>query len=151
MITMLLCGFWHGASWHFVLWGIYHGVLLVIGRFSWPFKSSESRYGKIAGGLITFHLVCIGWLLFRAPNMETLSTYFWGLFNPQGGAMVSMYFTILLMLGFLSHFLSQEWLEKIHARFVRRSVFVQAAVYYVLLLVFAGASQQNPAFIYFQF
>lgn len=151
LIAMFLCGLWHGAAWNFVLWGIYHGLLLATGRFYWPFKNSESRLGKMLGQLITFQLVCIGWLLFRAPNMGVLKSYFLGLFSLREGAMVSVSFLILLISGLLGHFVSREWIESIRRRFICWPAPAQAGVYYAILLIFVGASQQSPTFIYFQF
>ena len=78
-LTMLLGGLWHGASWHFVLWGAYHGALLIICRtlpFRYLLEASE-RLPTAARGLVVlfrrfifFHLVCIGWALFRARTLE---------------------------------------------------------------------------------
>jgi alginate O-acetyltransferase complex protein AlgI len=71
MITMLLGGLWHGASLLFVLWGLWHGLLLVLYRVV-PIErvilSRFGRFGKILLVLITFHLVCFGWILFRADT-----------------------------------------------------------------------------------
>ncbi len=80
MITMALGGLWHGASWHFLAWGCYQGVLLV-GTRIWallvhrvpPAESwIASRHGVLVGRLVTFHLVCLGWLLFRGDNSTLL-------------------------------------------------------------------------------
>ncbi|HEV2171911.1 MAG TPA: MBOAT family O-acyltransferase, partial [Nitrospira sp.] len=69
MITMGLGGLWHGAGVLFILWGLYHGALLVIYRLV-PINGHLERrlglIGKWASIIITFHLVCFGWILFRA-------------------------------------------------------------------------------------
>jgi alginate O-acetyltransferase complex protein AlgI len=68
MLTMLLGGLWHGAGILFIVWGAWHGLLLVIYRFfpldQWLGKFG--RAGKILSAVIFFHLVCIGWIFFRA-------------------------------------------------------------------------------------
>ena len=72
MITMLLGGLWHGAAWNFVIWGAYHGLLLVACHaapaprrpFPWPRLKAVAQ---IAG---TFVLTLIGWLLFRTTGLE---------------------------------------------------------------------------------
>jgi alginate O-acetyltransferase complex protein AlgI len=71
LIAMSLCGLWHGAGFHFIVWGAFHGVALNVFRLfdrgyvrllgerpqaSWP--------GRVLGTLLTFHVVCIGWVLF---------------------------------------------------------------------------------------
>ena len=74
MITMLLGGLWHGAAWHFVVWGGYHGALLAVERL-WR-ERVRVRIGVpvIVRRLATFHLVCLGWVLFRAPDLATAGT-----------------------------------------------------------------------------
>lgn len=76
-LTMLLGGLWHGASWHFVAWGAYQGLLLIIyrlfnERLKWQL-TFNSPIARKSWGLVKilffFHLVCLGWLLFRAESL----------------------------------------------------------------------------------
>lgn len=75
--TMLLGGLWHGASWTFVFWGGYHGLLLVFYRMTAVFRQffTESsnvwlrRAAHVFGVVLFFHCVCLGWLVFRAESM----------------------------------------------------------------------------------
>ncbi len=75
MVTFLLSGFWHGASWNYVLWGFYHGVLLVLtrGRAGTGRDARPSRawlvVPQIAG---MFVLTCVGWLLFRETELPAI-------------------------------------------------------------------------------
>ena len=151
LITMFLVGLWHGAAWNFVFWGIYHGLMLIVGRIYWPFAKSESIRSKFLGILFTFHMVCLGWLLFRVPNMETFMAYFTGLFSFQNGEMVTLPFIILLALGLGLHYIPQIKVAALQQRFVRLPVTAQALVYFILLLSYVGVTQQSPSFIYFQF
>ena len=67
MITMGLGGLWHGAAWTFVIWGAYHGMFLVLDRLFWLQASRAlPRAVRIA---VTFAVVLIGWVLFRAESM----------------------------------------------------------------------------------
>ena len=79
MITMVLGGLWHGAGVFFILWGFYHGLLLVLYRFV-PIDSyligRFGRIGKILAMVLFFHLVCIGWIFFRATPEQ-----FWPIVN----------------------------------------------------------------------
>ena len=78
LVTMGLAGLWHGASWNFVVWGLYHGLGLVIHH---RFEESRLRNAicqrvpiRLYQGimiLLTFHFVIFGWVLFRAPNFST--------------------------------------------------------------------------------
>lgn len=72
-LTMLLGGLWHGAAWHFVLWGAYHGILLGIERALGIAKTEEPRRGvRYARIFAMFQLTLFGWLLFRVPTMAAL-------------------------------------------------------------------------------
>ncbi|MBI2118106.1 MAG: MBOAT family protein [Elusimicrobia bacterium] len=76
LITMGLAGFWHGSSWLFFLWGIYHGLLLVLHRICNSFFHKSFSGNPIYTNLLWrgvkvvffFHLVCFGWLFFRAGS-----------------------------------------------------------------------------------
>ena len=78
LITMVLGGLWHGASWLFVLWGVYHGALLcvhraVVGRV----RSNDSGSGVrwLLRWFAMFHLTCFGWLLFRAVSVGQVGAF----------------------------------------------------------------------------
>jgi alginate O-acetyltransferase complex protein AlgI len=73
---MALCGLWHGANWNFVVWGLWHGaglaLLRVYGttvakRVSIP----DNRFVRWAGTAVTIQFVCLGWVLFAAPDLPT--------------------------------------------------------------------------------
>jgi alginate O-acetyltransferase complex protein AlgI len=70
MVTMALCGAWHGARWTFVAWGIYHGLLLVIHRV-WV-RSSPVRLPEPLPWLLTLVTVMAGWVFFRSPDWVTV-------------------------------------------------------------------------------
>jgi alginate O-acetyltransferase complex protein AlgI len=83
-LTMLLGGLWHGANWTFVVWGAYHGMLLAAQRLI-P-KSWDHPALRPATTLLTFLLVCIGWVFFRAQTLGEAGTILRGLAIPTGGA-----------------------------------------------------------------
>jgi alginate O-acetyltransferase complex protein AlgI len=76
MLTMLLGGLWHGAAWTFVAWGGYHGALLVGERVLGLGRRSDAPRGllRAARVVLTFALVCIGWILFRAGSFTVAAT-----------------------------------------------------------------------------
>ena len=89
MVTMLLGGLWHGAGWTFVLWGGLHGGYLIINhawhrvrRLLGQDLETSSLTGRFLSTLVTFMAVVVGWVYFRAENMDTanmiLSTMFGG-------------------------------------------------------------------------
>jgi alginate O-acetyltransferase complex protein AlgI len=75
LVTFLLSGLWHGASWNYVLWGLYHGVLLLVtqvaGRF--VFRGRESgRWVVVPEIVLMFVLTNVGWLLFRETELSAI-------------------------------------------------------------------------------
>jgi alginate O-acetyltransferase complex protein AlgI len=67
--TMLISGLWHGAAWHFVLWGALHSFYLSVERLTdWPGKLAKRRGGQHLAVLATFVLTIIAWVLFRAQD-----------------------------------------------------------------------------------
>ena len=79
LITFLLSGLWHGAAWHFVVWGALHAIFQIIGRSTEPFRNAlgrkvglpeESRLRKAVQICITFTLACFAWIFFRANTMQ---------------------------------------------------------------------------------
>lgn len=98
LIVWIISGIWHGANWTFVIWGLYHGVLLVISGLSTQIKKSKGIYNKnqnntqnifvnIAKVILTFVLVCFGWVLFRSDNIKEAARYFWHMikfWHPSG-------------------------------------------------------------------
>jgi alginate O-acetyltransferase complex protein AlgI len=81
-VAMLVSGFWHGANWTFVLWGIYHGALLIGERICAESflnrgfqKFCPSKAQPVVLGLLTYALVLVGWSFFRCPSLEAIGTY----------------------------------------------------------------------------
>ncbi|MBB3206283.1 D-alanyl-lipoteichoic acid acyltransferase DltB (MBOAT superfamily) [Rhodopirellula rubra] len=71
VLTMLLGGLWHGAAWTFVIWGLFHGALLIAHRqvASWQRESGWNvSVPYLVKLVVMFHLTCIGWLIFRAES-----------------------------------------------------------------------------------
>lgn len=83
LVTMAFGGLWHGASWNFVAWGLWHGVLLILTR-SWRDRSIEG-WRRVFRIFLTFSMVTAGWTLFRTAGVAEF-TQLWGqLVWPQAG------------------------------------------------------------------
>jgi alginate O-acetyltransferase complex protein AlgI len=81
MVTMGLGGLWHGANWTFAIWGIYHGLLLVLHRHL------GQRWAKMPAAVqrgLMFILVCIGWVFFRAPSLGAAGAWLSAMVGRQG-------------------------------------------------------------------
>ncbi len=175
MLTMVLGGVWHGAAWNFLLWGLYHGVLLVVNRVLRavrPSRDSDTEFGTgfvanllsfgdrgnrfisgTVGVVVTFNLVCIGWILFRSQDMESARAYLSGLQDWSEPAYAATPFMAgLVGLSLLSHFLPRNLPEQF-GRFLSRFGMVGAMLIFGLGLVFikAIAPEGVAPFIYFQF
>jgi alginate O-acetyltransferase complex protein AlgI len=86
MLTMLIGGLWHGANWTFVVWGVYHGLLLGLYR----------RYGRVwdllpsvARQVLMFGLVTVGWVFFRATDFSMATRLLTTMFTPTSGASIA--------------------------------------------------------------
>ena len=78
IVVMALCGLWHGPAWHFVIWGVWHGLGLAATQ-GWRQRAGQAAAEpglarRIVGGVLTFHFVCFGWLWFAAPSVDAALT-----------------------------------------------------------------------------
>jgi alginate O-acetyltransferase complex protein AlgI len=104
--VFLASGFWHGAAWTFIIWGIYHGIWLVLER-AFLLKIYQ-KIGPIASTLLCFVLVLIGWVFFRADSFS----FALGLIKKMGsfnftidGALLDTQFCFLQHWQYSFHFL----------------------------------------------
>lgn len=164
MITMLLGGLWHGAAIRFVLWGALHGGALAVHKFAIerfgfkPLGSQMSPWRRILGILITFHVVCLGWILFRAKDMQTgiqMLSQIFNQFTPELIPQVLAGYTgviALMAIGYLLHFLPDRWECAAQHKVVQWPMLVQALLIAVLIWgVMQIKSSDIQPFIYFQF
>ncbi|SCX79785.1 alginate O-acetyltransferase complex protein AlgI [Lachnospiraceae bacterium XBB2008] len=166
-IVFLLTGAWHGAAWHFVLWGLWNLIFILVERVvrthSGKKDSSHNLVKNTVARIYTLFVVNLGWVLFRAPTLRACLDYIrtmFGISRPAEPDFTVFWYlnrwTILIMI--ISVFFSSELPEKIKNCIKDRvSVSVYASVKYVtLILIFAlsviriVSGTYNP-FIYFQF
>lgn len=159
-LTMLIGGFWHGASWTFVVWGALHGVILVVERFFKQFITlPDNFFIRVLRILFTFHFVAFCWIFFRAESFETAGSIITNIgnltFAPDAWqAVIKGYQNvfILIVIGFVMHFLPEKLVNKIKHYFDLSPIFVKAVIFaLVFWLVYATASSDTQPFIYFQF
>jgi alginate O-acetyltransferase complex protein AlgI len=84
VIVFLLTGLWHGANWTFVVWGVYHGLILVIERLTGTRAVDEAVGRQWLRRVITFALVILGWVFFRSPTVAHALDYVGALFRTTG-------------------------------------------------------------------
>ena len=80
VFVFILCGFWHGANWTFLIWGIYHGVFLILERISGIRDVSPDK-NQVVRRTITLLIVTVGWVIFRSDNISQAIGYFGAMFT----------------------------------------------------------------------
>ena len=162
-MTMVIGGLWHGASPMYLIWGAYHGALLVIHktlRKIWriPERMRGSLPVRVFNTLLTFALVVIGFAFFRAPSLETVHTMgtqivtnFHADVAPQ---FVEGYLLIVIALavGYLAHMTPRSWTDGTKALYVRMPFILQGLILAaILFLVIQTRSSDLVPFIYLQY
>lgn len=156
LIVWALTGLWHGASWNFVLWGVYYGILLILEKV-FLLKALDKAPAFI-GHIYTLALVALGWMLFQFTDMSDLGNFFAGLFAFQNfGASTDATYQILshlplLIIGFIACLpvarnLFEKWKDK-KGFIVLESILIICAL--VLCTSALVTSTYNP-FLYFRF
>ena len=156
MLTMLIGGLWHGASWTFVVWGFLHGFYLILERYlkqRFPFKSSNI-FVKLVLAFLTFSCVNITWVFFRAEDFGNAWNILLSLFYIGGNKAVlisnHLVFTLgLMLLVFLGHFgMRKQSLVGLIERIPRPWLI---ALWGIMLFGLMAVQTTGQQFIYFQF
>jgi len=71
VVVFALTGFWHGAAWTYLVWGLFHGLLLVVERATGTDRAPSGRWARCGRRAVTLLLVVVGWVFFRAPDLGT--------------------------------------------------------------------------------
>jgi alginate O-acetyltransferase complex protein AlgI len=151
MATMVLGGLWHGAAVNFILWGAYHGVLLMFARGATKHDDAAPLGLKVLRRISTFHLVLVSWLLFRVSGWDNFVAYVRGLAQLTWDSQLSGLYVAVLATAAALHFVPQDRLARLGERFTGLPAPLQASAYAGLMLLFVTVSFGAPAFIYFQF
>jgi alginate O-acetyltransferase complex protein AlgI len=158
LLTMVLGGLWHGAAWNFVVWGLMLGTLLVIERVAfsrWGHVTDIATDGfrRVLGHwFLTFHLICISWILFRASTLGEAGEFFNGLLTaPLGSA--PPFIAVMVIVGALAiQLVSLDRLGQYKQKFFALEPIIQGGLLavWIAVVVAAGPDGVSP-FIYFQF
>ncbi len=157
MLTMLLGGLWHGASWNFVIWGGLHGLYLALHRYLRDMLPATPQIGishnirQFSSGLLTFCLVAFTWVFFRIPDWPTTQIYLAGLARLDfSGGLGLLPLLLLALIILITDVLQARADDEFY--FLRYPSLMQGAVVAeaILLIIFLSGGQNVP-FIYFQF
>ena len=149
MITMILGGFWHGAAWNFLLWGFYHGILLVLANYLGDKGPKKTGIVKFVHAFWTFNLVCFGWFIFRIESITDIG--FWmgrdDLWHLNADGLVNI--ILLITLFFILHI--YRYVTTIQLVDVHRPLPLQILILVLSLFTIVLFGASSNAFIYFQF
>lgn len=158
-VVWALTGLWHGASWNFVLWGLYFGVLIILEKFVWG--RLLARLPSLFQWLYTFLLVVLGWVLFemRENSLAAIGGYFSALFGGNGASFATNGSFYLLLSNLVLFILcaagAGNWMSRLRSRIEKRNPAVACSGIYLAQLLLFGicicylvTSTYNP-FLYY--
>lgn len=157
VITMVLGGLWHGASWTFVVWGAWHGIGLA-GHRAWNAlhgnpKLTLTRGARILCSLATFHFVLIGWVFFRAASLATARDIFYQITSRTiSFANIRPEFVIVFLIAAIAHYVPKRWYDSGLQLYCRFPYYAQAAaIAAVAVAIRYVAGSGSAPFIYSRF
>jgi D-alanyl-lipoteichoic acid acyltransferase DltB (MBOAT superfamily) len=164
VVAMAICGLWHGAQWTFVLWGVWHGILLLSNQTLLKgFFDRASREGGVRGAaalIVTFAAVNLGWLLFRAGSLDQAGRYLVTLATLRGGLRPTLLRenAILAVAVSLIGLAAAPWVRDLLTALKARvplggafARFARPVVYALIIVAVIVLDQEARAFVYFQF
>lgn len=156
LITMVLGGIWHGAQWTFILWGFYHGALLCLYRaVGWHGQRTVTTAGRIWRVILMFHLLCFGWLLFRAESLHQVGAFLYLIATDWRITPIAVSISGLIVFYALPLFLYELWADVIRKSLTgltQAAWPARAAVYsYAVIMLIVFSPPDSHEFIYFQF
>jgi alginate O-acetyltransferase complex protein AlgI len=145
LVTLALGGLWHGANWTFVVWGLYHGVLLVLEHVSWL---TPAKLPGLWGRWTTFLLVVVGWVIFRSTSLSMATDWLGKMAGiGAGSALLPSTLILWVIAGFvLVNVLPETWDIRFDARLRWAPVYAAGFLFAYLFL-----NQQQSVFLYYQF
>lgn len=154
MVTFTISGIWHGANWTFIAWGALHGLLQCTEkRIGWA-KREWKGTPRICHMMLTFSMVCLTWIIFRANNLKEAVSVIQGIFTHPGAPYVQMadFIAIGIALFIVAcREVAEEWHTGIRVSdsqsWVVRHLYITTMIAYIILFGVLNGDQ----FIYFQF
>jgi D-alanyl-lipoteichoic acid acyltransferase DltB (MBOAT superfamily) len=160
-ITMLIGGFWHGADWKFIFWGAGHGLLLIFHKLSLRYPRKEwmnTRWFNVFSWGLTFSVVALLWVPFRANSLEDTFIIYGNLFSGFEWKMLEaiyqthFWIVIVLLFGYFGTLMKDSWKTRVYDYFSKLDYLMLIALFLIVIQVmlqFKSATVQP--FIYFQF
>lgn len=161
MVTMLLGGLWHGSSWLFVIWGGLNGLAVVVHK-NWekisPFRNANNRVVQFALMLTTLLFISYTRIFFRSQTLENAIKMNEKIFTGwklETVMPITVHYSdvlLVLLLGYLIHWLPESWRSSIYNVVYRMPVYVLVIITcFVIILLYQLSVTSTKPFIYFQF
>lgn len=164
LTTMLLGGFWHGASWNFIIWGSLHGIALAIHKI-WmlltkrmPGRVRHNWFYRALAILITFHFVCFCWIFFHARDFDTAMTMIHQVTHDFSlsvwPAFAGNYWPVLAMMGFagLIHAIPDNYADHVITRLKRVPLIAYLVAFFGFIILYGYFKAAEPVMpIYLKF
>ena len=157
LIVWFLTGAWHGASWNFILWGLYFGVILILEKL-FILKVLE-KTGKIFSHIYAIILILIGWVIFAFEDLSKIGTYFNAMFNINNFANnETLYYVrnygLITIIGILcSTLIIKNFIEKLNKSDKKRYKILET-IFYMTIFILCTANLVSDSFnpfLYFRF
>jgi len=155
LVTMLLGGLWHGAAWNFVIWGFLHGVYLMIEHVLLTVSPLiRKSISSLTARFITFVIVSVLWVFFRAENLSQASIILRGLLDYSSTSKTSLWYGLAILTTAAVMFSWHQWTRNIRAYniFSRFPFSIRSLILALTIVgIFIASKGDSRAFIYFQF
>jgi D-alanyl-lipoteichoic acid acyltransferase DltB (MBOAT superfamily) len=157
ILTMVLGGIWHGASWSFAVWGLLHGVGLALHRLWQTRKTEDGRsphwWAAPVSSFVTVQFVCFAWIFFRAGSLANAGVILGRLASLTFSTVnLSAGFVIVLVLAAAVHYAPRKWDERCREFYAATPFYAQAAAMLLLVIAIEYIAQSGAApFIYTKF
>lgn len=157
LIVWLLTGAWHGASWNFILWGVYFGVILILEKIF--ILKILDKAGKVLSHIYTIILILIGWVIFAFEDLSEIGTYLYAMFNVNNFINnETLYYLknygLITIIGIIcSTILAKKFIEKLNKTNNKGFKIIEVIVYMTILILCTAnlvSDSFNP-FLYFRF
>ncbi len=165
-LTFFAVGMWHGANWTFVVFGLIHSTFLAVSLLTIKYRKafydkiglSGTKFLKVFQIIITFHLLLIGGIVFRADSLQTAQDIFHQIFKYFHGIVFFQWIQgytkvfILILLGYILHFIPKSVDKKVQNLITESPLVVQALLLAIMIIIVVQVeSAQLQPVIYFNF
>ena len=160
-LAMIVAGLWHGASWMFIVWGVLHGIGLVIHKFcrnNGLDKIPDNKYTKGISWFITFSYVSLAWIFFRAADMTTATTlidnilHTISLSDAYNFLMEYPLWLAVVLISLELHSIQETDYNWLQSKFINSSWLIKLCIFAVVMQLVINLSHHSiQPFIYTQF